>query len=223
MLIKSIINICAKVPYLWDWAHSLESYIGHTWQEYQPWSVFCTGWRTKRHSSVPGTCWTWNLSCIFVCDATNCIRTVMVATHSTKKWELNDGWLTRNHFLKSSLWPKQENANGDFLLRSFYRIFFIETPPWSDAKCCRQMSWQLIWRKVSASTRPVCEFYLVINASPIVNSDFRKVSKAYRKMGATKGVLIAMITILWCLLFNKLHHGEIVKLSDITSWATKVI
>ena len=140
-----------------------------------------------------------------------------------KTWELNDGWLTRNHFLKSSLWPKQENANGDFLLKSFYRIFFIETPPWSDAKCCRQMSWQLIWRKVSASTRPVCEFYLVIIASPIVNSDFRKVSKAYRKMEATEGVLIAMITILWCLLFNKLHHGEIVKLSDITSWATKVV
>ena len=95
--------------------------------------------------------------------------------------------------------------------RFFIEFFFIETPPWSDAKCYRQMSWRLIWRKVSASTRPVCEFYLVIIASPIVNSDFRKVSKAYRKMEATEGVLIAMITILWYLPFNKLHHGEIVR------------
>ena len=199
------------MPYLWDWVHSLESYIGHTWQEYQPWSVFWTGWRTRRHSSVPGTCWTWNLSCIFVCDATNCIRTVMVATHSTK----NESW-TMAGWQETTFWKAASGQNKKmqmeiFLLKSFYRIFFIETPPWSDAKCCRQMSWQLIWRKVSASTRPVCEFYLVINASPIVNSDFRKVAKAYRKMEPTKGVLIAMITILWCLLFNKLHHGEIVR------------
>ena len=120
------------------------------------------------------------------------------------------GW-QETTFWKAASGQNKKMQMEIFYWNLFYRIFFIETPPWCDAKCCRQRSWQLIWRKVSASTRPVCEFYLVINASPIVNSDFRKVSKAYRKMEATEGVLIAMITMLWCLLFNKLHHGEIVR------------